>query len=142
MHPLRKMVSNFFAAKATGAVIMVVLIPVVFYSYTAFTEEILAVDIATPNCCYYWSDCKSQALQTRQTVEVNRDSGFSRICIIEDCIHYVHFLPSALSYLSRFKRGLIRHLNKKIRNHCPSHHKLAHQSNSRIVGRRFPIDLD
>lgn len=47
MYPLRKTVGNFLAAKATGAVIMVVLIPVVFYSYTAFTEEILAVDIAT-----------------------------------------------------------------------------------------------
>jgi len=47
MYPLRKIVSNFFAAKAIGAVIMVVLIPIVFYSYTAFTEEILAVDIAT-----------------------------------------------------------------------------------------------
>ena len=47
MYPLRKIAGNFFAAKATGTVIMVVLIPVVFYSYTAFTEEILAVDIAT-----------------------------------------------------------------------------------------------
>ena len=47
MYPLRKACGNFFAAKATGAVMMVVLIPVAFYSYTAFTEEILAVDIAT-----------------------------------------------------------------------------------------------
>jgi putative copper export protein len=47
MYPLRKKVGNFFAAKAIGAVIMVILIPIVFYSYTAFTEEILAVDIAT-----------------------------------------------------------------------------------------------
>jgi hypothetical protein len=47
MFPLRKDVSNFFAAKATGVIIMVVLIPAVFYSYTVFTEEILAIDIAT-----------------------------------------------------------------------------------------------
>jgi len=47
MYPLRKIVGNFFVAKVTGTVIMVILIPVVFYSYTAFTEEILAVDIAT-----------------------------------------------------------------------------------------------
>jgi hypothetical protein len=47
MYPLRKVVGNFFAAKAVGVATMVVLIPVVFYSYTAFTEEILAVDIAT-----------------------------------------------------------------------------------------------
>jgi hypothetical protein len=47
MYPLRKTVGNFFAAKATGIVMMVFLIPVVFYSYTAFTEEFLAVDIAT-----------------------------------------------------------------------------------------------
>jgi len=47
LYPLRKIVSNFFAAKAIGTIIMVVLIPTVFYSYTAFTEEILAVDIAT-----------------------------------------------------------------------------------------------
>jgi Family of unknown function (DUF6512) len=47
MYPLRKVVSNFFSAKTIGTIIMVVLIPAVFYSYTAFTEEILVVDIAT-----------------------------------------------------------------------------------------------
>lgn len=47
MYPVRKMVTNFLAAKATGSIVMVVLIPVVFYFYTAFSEEILAVDIAT-----------------------------------------------------------------------------------------------
>lgn len=47
LYPLRKIVSNFFAAKTIGTIIMIVLIPIVFYSYTAFTEEILAVDIAT-----------------------------------------------------------------------------------------------
>jgi len=47
LYPLRKIVSNFFAAEVIGTIIMVVLIPTVFYSYTAFTEEILAVDIAT-----------------------------------------------------------------------------------------------
>ncbi len=47
MYPLRRAVSNFFAAKAVGAIVMIVIIPVVFYAYTAFTEEILAVDIAT-----------------------------------------------------------------------------------------------
>jgi hypothetical protein len=47
MYPLRNTVSNFFSAKVTGIVVMLVIIPVVFYSYTAFTEEILAVDIAT-----------------------------------------------------------------------------------------------
>ncbi len=47
MYPVRKVVSNFFAAKAIGAIVMIVFIPAVFYAYTAFTEEILAVDIAT-----------------------------------------------------------------------------------------------
>ncbi len=47
MFPLRKIVSNFFSAKAVGIILMIVIIPVVFYSYTFFTEEILAVDIAT-----------------------------------------------------------------------------------------------
>ena len=47
MYPLRNMVSNFFSAKAVGIISMLVIIPVVFYSYTAFTKEILAVDIAT-----------------------------------------------------------------------------------------------
>jgi hypothetical protein len=47
MYPQKKVVSNFFSAKTIGTMIMVVLIPAVFYSYTAFTEEILAVDIAT-----------------------------------------------------------------------------------------------
>jgi hypothetical protein len=47
MYPLRKVVSNFFAAKTIGTIVMIVIIPAVFYVYTAFTEEILAVDIAT-----------------------------------------------------------------------------------------------
>jgi len=47
LYPLRKIVSNFFTAKTIGTIIMVVLIPIIFYSYTTFTEEILAVDIAT-----------------------------------------------------------------------------------------------
>jgi len=47
MLPLKKIVGNFFSAKAIGIILMLVIIPVVFYSYTAFTKEILAVDIAT-----------------------------------------------------------------------------------------------
>jgi hypothetical protein len=45
--PLRKAVSNFFTAKSIGTIAMIVIIPAVFYAYTAFTQEILAVDIAT-----------------------------------------------------------------------------------------------
>jgi hypothetical protein len=47
MYPLKKEINNFFAAKTIGIIVMIVVIPVVFYAYTAFTEEILAVDIAT-----------------------------------------------------------------------------------------------
>jgi len=47
MYPLRKTVNNFFTAKAIGIILTLTIIPVVFYSYTAFTKEILAVDIAT-----------------------------------------------------------------------------------------------
>lgn len=47
MYPLRKVVSNFFTSKTIGTIVMLAIIPTVFYSYTAFTEEILAVDIAT-----------------------------------------------------------------------------------------------
>jgi hypothetical protein len=47
MYPVRKVVTNFFSAKAIGIVLMLLIIPVVFYTYTAFMEEILLVDIAT-----------------------------------------------------------------------------------------------
>ena len=47
MFPLRKAVSNFFTSKAIGTTMMIFFIPAVFYSYTTFTEENLAVDIAT-----------------------------------------------------------------------------------------------
>jgi hypothetical protein len=46
MYPLRKIVSNFFFSKAVGVVLMLVIIPAVFYIYTAIAGEILAVDIA------------------------------------------------------------------------------------------------
>ncbi|MCW4047764.1 MAG: DUF6512 family protein [Candidatus Bathyarchaeota archaeon] len=46
--PLKKTVTNFFFAKTVGVYLMVLIIPVVFYSYTAVTgESILAVDIAS-----------------------------------------------------------------------------------------------
>ena len=47
MYPLRKTVSNFFTSKLLGTIVMIIFIPAVFYFYTAFTEENLAVDIAT-----------------------------------------------------------------------------------------------
>jgi peptidoglycan/LPS O-acetylase OafA/YrhL len=47
MYPLRKIVENFFTAKALGIILMVTIIPAVFYTYTAFTEGIPAVDIAS-----------------------------------------------------------------------------------------------
>jgi len=47
MYPLRKIVSNLFFSKTIGIILMIVIIPVVFYSYTAFTAEIFLVDIAT-----------------------------------------------------------------------------------------------
>ena len=47
MYPLRSTIGNFFSAKAIGVGLMLLIIPVVFYSYTVFTKEILAVDIAT-----------------------------------------------------------------------------------------------
>ncbi len=47
IRPTRNRISNFFLAKAVGIILMLVIIPLVFYSYTAFTKEILAIDIAT-----------------------------------------------------------------------------------------------
>jgi hypothetical protein len=45
---LKKAVANFFLAKTVGVYLMVMIIPVVFYSYTAFAgESILAVDIGS-----------------------------------------------------------------------------------------------
>jgi len=47
--PLKKAAgANFFPAKTVGVYLMVLIIPAVFYSYTAFTgESILAVDIGS-----------------------------------------------------------------------------------------------
>jgi hypothetical protein len=43
---LRKAVNNFFIAKAIGVYLMVTIIPLVFYSYTAFSgKSIFAIDI-------------------------------------------------------------------------------------------------
>ncbi len=47
LYPLRE-VRNIFNAKAVGIYLMIVFIPAVFYSYTAFTKRsIFQVDIAT-----------------------------------------------------------------------------------------------
>jgi len=46
--PLKKPANNFLFAKTAGACLMIVLIPIVFYSYTAVTgESIFAIDIST-----------------------------------------------------------------------------------------------
>ena len=47
LYPMRKMVGNFFSAKVIGLVLMLAIIPVVFYTYTAFMEEIFLIDIST-----------------------------------------------------------------------------------------------
>jgi hypothetical protein len=45
---LRKLASNFFLAKTLGVCVMIIVIPVIFYSYTAVAgESILAIDIST-----------------------------------------------------------------------------------------------
>ena len=45
---LRKTAKNFFTAKTIGAYLMVAVIPLVFYSYTAFSgKSIFAIDIST-----------------------------------------------------------------------------------------------
>jgi hypothetical protein len=45
---LRKAANNFFTAKAIGAYLMVTMIPLVFYSYTAFSgKSIFAIDISS-----------------------------------------------------------------------------------------------
>lgn len=46
--PLKKQANNFFIAKMMGTYLMVMIIPIVFYSYTAFTgESLFAIDIST-----------------------------------------------------------------------------------------------
>lgn len=46
--PLRTANNNFFTAKAIGIFVMVIFIPTVFYSYTAFTQQsYFPVDFAT-----------------------------------------------------------------------------------------------
>jgi hypothetical protein len=45
---LRKAANNFFTAKAIGVYLMVAIIPLVFYSYTALSgESIFAIDISS-----------------------------------------------------------------------------------------------
>jgi Family of unknown function (DUF6512) len=45
---LRKAANNFFTAKATGVYLMVTIIPLAFYSYSAFSgKSIFAIDIST-----------------------------------------------------------------------------------------------
>jgi hypothetical protein len=46
--PLKKAANNFLFAKTAGACLMIVLIPIVFYSYTAVAgESIFIIDIST-----------------------------------------------------------------------------------------------
>jgi hypothetical protein len=46
--PLRKQTNNYFTAKMLGTYLMVIIIPIVFYSYTAFSgKSIFAIDIST-----------------------------------------------------------------------------------------------
>ncbi len=44
---VRRTVGNFFLSRAVGAYFMVTIIPIVFYAYTAFLSESLAIDIGT-----------------------------------------------------------------------------------------------
>ena len=46
--PLRKQTHNYFTAKMLGTYLMVIIIPIVFYSYTVFSgKSIFAIDISS-----------------------------------------------------------------------------------------------
>jgi hypothetical protein len=46
--PMKKSTNNFFLAKLLGVCLMIILIPVIFYSYTAVTgKSIFVIDIST-----------------------------------------------------------------------------------------------
>jgi Family of unknown function (DUF6512) len=46
--PLRKSANNYFLAKMLGVCLMIILIPIIFYSYTAITgKSIFVIDIST-----------------------------------------------------------------------------------------------
>lgn len=46
--PLKRVTQNFLLAKTVGVYVMVVVIPAIFYSYTAFTgESLLAIDVGS-----------------------------------------------------------------------------------------------
>ena len=70
--PLKKQANNFFTAKMVGTYLMVIIIPIVFYSYTAFSgESIFAIDISTFMIAVIIGQILSYKLLTHQQLNQN-----------------------------------------------------------------------
>ena len=105
IYPLRKAVSNFFTAKAIGTIAMIVIIPAVFYAYTVFTEEILAVDIATFMIAVIVGQIISCRLFKKGHPSKRREyyHCHNRDCFASDNICIIHVLSASSFYFPRFK---------------------------------------
>ncbi len=69
---MKKGADNFALAKTVGVYSMIIIIPIVFYSYTAFTaESILAVDISTFAIAVVIGQIASYELLTRTKASPN-----------------------------------------------------------------------
>jgi hypothetical protein len=91
LYPLRRTVSNFFAPKAIGTYVMVIFIPVVFYSYTSFTgKSIFPVDITTFVVAVVIGQIVSYKLMQREKLSKAAD-GVSIFALIVLAVIFVVF---------------------------------------------------
>jgi hypothetical protein len=69
---LRRLTSNFFLAKTSGVCLMIIIIPAIFYSYTAVIgKSILAIDISTFAIAVIIGQLSSYKLLTHRKLSEN-----------------------------------------------------------------------
>jgi hypothetical protein len=77
--PLKKTTNNFALAKTAGVYLAIVIIPVIFYSYTAITgESIFLIDIST----FVVAVIVGQTLSYRILTHTKLSKGFNRMSIV------------------------------------------------------------
>jgi len=89
--PLKKMTTNFALAKTAGVYLVIVIIPIVFYSYTAITgKSVFVIDISTFIVAVIIGQLSSYKLLTYRRLSEN-SNRISLIALIQLGIAFVLF---------------------------------------------------
>jgi len=96
--PLKKMTNNFALAKTVGVYLMIIIIPIVFYSYTAITgKSVFVIDISTFIIAVIIGQLSSYKLLTYRRLSENFRISLIALILLGIAFILFTFYPPQLS---------------------------------------------